>query len=173
MFRHPEGGYQKVVLGLPPSDGERDVEPFPGQEIKRTRDAANLVLHDVEVELGPRAVEVVVGSTERLDEARTAHGLHLFPAEVYGWVFNGDGSAIGIWHPDDLSWPDLVVSVAEVVQEGVIEGAEHWGVAFPMCRVHPQHPMDALVVEDTASWVCPKADGHPIPIGNLIPIKPV
>jgi hypothetical protein len=124
-------------------------------------------MHDVEIELGDGALEVVVGPLDQLDEARTARGLHLFPAEVYGWVFNGDGSAIGIWHADDLSWPDLVVAVADVIQEGVIEGAAHWGVAFPMCPVHPNHPMDAQVVADTASWVCPRGAGEPIPIGTL------
>ncbi len=129
-------------------------------------------MQDVEAELGNGAVEVVVGSIEQLDEARAARGLFLFPAEVYGWVFKGDGSAIGIWHQGDLSWPDLVVWVADIIQEGVIEGAEHWGVAFPMCPIHPNHPMDAQVVGDTACWVCPKADGDPIPISSLTPNKP-
>ena len=173
MFRHPEGGYQDFNLGSSQSDPQERVEAFPDAEIARTREAADLVMRDVEAELGKGAVEVVVGSREQLDEARVAHDLFLFPAEVYGWVFNGDGSAIGIWHQGDLLWPDLVVWVADIIQEGVIEGAEHWGVAFPTCRAHPNHPMDAQVVGDTASWVCPKQVGRPISIGSLMPTKPV
>ena len=89
------------------------------------------------------------------------------------WVHANDGSGTGIWFQEDSAWPDVVVSVADVIQEAIIEGAEHWGVAFPMCPVHPTHPMDTGVVAGVASWVCPRGEGTPIQIGALHPTNPV
>ena len=126
-------------------------------------------MDDVEAELKDPVFEVIVGSVEELNDELVRRGRPAFPlaAEVYGWVLRGDGGAIGIWHPEDQAWPNLVVSVADVIQEGIIEGAEHWGIAFPMCAAHPNHPMEAQVVSDLATWVCPKGTAEPIPIGGL------
>ncbi len=114
-------------------------------------------------------IEVIVGPVEELNDELVRRGRPVFPsaANVYGWVLQGDGGAIGIWHPEDQEWPDLVVSVADIIQEGIIEGTEHWGVAFPMCAVHPNHPMEAQVVNAGAGWVCPKGAGEPVPIGRI------
>ena len=110
---------------------------------------------------------VVVGTTEELDDDLTDRGLAwIGSAGMYGWVHANDGSGIGIWFADASAWPDVVVHVADVIQEAIIEGAEHWGVAFPMCPAHPNHPMNAEVVAGVASWVCPKGEGAPIPIGT-------
>lgn len=46
---------------------------------------------------------------------------------------------------------DLVVRIADAFHEGVIEGATHWGAAFPICPEHRSQPMDAEVVADVAS----------------------
>ncbi len=131
-------------------------------------------MNDVEAELGTGAVTVGVGASEQLQDDLTIRGLKwMWSSEVYGWVRANDGSGIGIWFPEDSAWPEVVVSVADVIQEAIIEGAAHWGVAFPMCPVHPNHPMDAAVVAGVASWVCPRGEGTPIPIGALHPPNPV
>ena len=116
---------------------------------------------------------VVVGTSGELDDDLTDRGLAwIASAGMYGWVHANDGSGIGIWFADGSAWPDVVVSVADVIQEAIIEGAEHWGVAFPMCPAHPNHPMGAEVVAGVASWVCPRGEGIPIQIGELPPTKP-
>jgi hypothetical protein len=131
-------------------------------------------MDDVEAELRSGVVEVVVGTADELRHELVRRGRPVFAAAsgVYGWVLQNEGGAIGIWHRDDLAWPDLVVSVADVIQEAIIEGPDHYGDAFPMCPVHPNHPMDAQVVGGVASWICPKRAGEPITIGELQAIKP-
>jgi len=66
-----------------------------------------------------------------------------------------------------LGWEQVVVGVADVIQEGIIEGSRHWGAAFPLCREHRTHPMEAHVVDGRASWTCPKHVGAAVPIGTL------
>ncbi len=166
VFREPDGGQQYFSFGYGLPQYER--RPSEG-ELELTRKAARLVMDDVEAELKEPGIEVIVGPVEELNDELVRRGRPVFPsaANVYGWVLQGDGGAIGIWHPEDQEWPDLVVSVADIIQEGIIEGTEHWGVAFPMCAVHPNHPMEAQVVNAGAGWVCPKGAGEPVPIGRI------
>jgi hypothetical protein len=178
VSRQPKEGYQAFRLGpgqdpgisLPNIDGPA----LSDSNIRRARDAVALVMNDVHSELGVGAVTVVVGTSEELHDDLTDRGFGwIGSAGMYGWVHANDGSGIGIWLAENSAWPDFVVSVADVIQEGIIEGAEHWGVAFPMCPAHPNHPMDAEVVAEVASWVCPKGEGTPIKIGELHPTNPV
>jgi hypothetical protein len=121
-------------------------------------------MNDVEAELGTGAVKVVVGTSEELHDDLTNRGLGwIRSSEVLGWVHANDGSGTGIWFHEDSPWPDVLVSVADVIHEAIIEGAEQWGIAFPMCPVHSNHPMDAEVVAGVASWVCPRGEGAPNP----------
>jgi hypothetical protein len=171
MYRDPPGSYQNFHLGSgQPADEDFDpsVREFSVAEIANARKAVSLVMHDVVAQLGDGAVAVVVGTKEELHEALTSRGLGwIRHSEVCGWVHGNDGSGTGIWFPVDVQWPDLVVLIAGVIQEGIIEGAERWGVAFPICPTHPNHPMDAEVVEGVACWVCPRKQGDPLPIGSM------
>lgn len=141
--------------------------------VERTRAAVNLVMQDVEAELGKGAVLVVVGTPDELCQSLTAlrprwgHVAKDTSGNVTGWFLGSDGSGIGLSVWDDLDWEEAVVGVAEVIQEGVIEGPRHWGIPFPLCREHRTHPMEARVVSDRASWTCPKRTGGPVPIGML------
>jgi hypothetical protein len=126
-------------------------------------------MRDVEAEVGVSAVTVVVGTPDELHDDLAARGKNWIRSEVYGWAHGADGSGIGIWFPDDSAWPDIVVAVADVIQEAIIEGAEHWGIAFPQCPAHPNHPMNAEVVAGVASWMCPRGEGAPMTIGTLDP----
>jgi hypothetical protein len=86
---------------------------------------------------------------------------------VPGFLRRPDGTGLGFsWH-SDMTWPDIVVSAAESVQEAVIEDGDHWGMAFPPCPLHPNHPLDPVVVKDIACWTCPHGSIDPIEIGCL------
>lgn len=142
--------------------------------VERTRAAVNLVMQDVQTELGRGAATVVVGTPDELRQSLVT----LRPGwrsvidgafeDITGWFPGSDGSSgIGLCGGEYLDWEDVVVAVADVIQEGIIEGSKHWGAAFPLCRKHGTHPMEARVVTDRASWTCPKGVGDPIPIGTL------
>ena len=142
--------------------------------VERTRAAVNLVMQDVEAELGRGAAIVVVGTPDELRQSlvtlrpgwRTV--IEGAVGDVTGWFLGSDGcSGIGLGCWEYLDWEDVVVGVADVIQEGIIEGSKHWGAAFPLCREHRTHPMEAHVVSDRASWTCPKGGVGPIPIGTL------
>jgi len=141
-------------------------------EVERTRAAVNLVMQDVEAELGPGALTVIVGSQEEL-AAELPPWASSFPSRsnIYGWVFMSGDGAIGLCDSEGMPWEDLVVRIADTLQERIIEGSEHWGATFPTCPKHRSHPMNAEVVADVASWVCrqggPRRSVKPIAIGTL------
>lgn len=60
----------------------------------------------------------------------------------------------------DLTAPaaELVVTLADGVQERLPETALAWGEALPPCRWHG-HPASPRLMAGVASWVCP-ADGR-------------
>ena len=128
-------------------------------------------MQDVEAVVGPGAVRIVTGTPDELDAAATQEfGPSPFSrvgSDSHGWVLQTGGGAIGLQGREEMAWEDYVVDVAEVLQEAVIEGAQHWGAAFPPCPEHPNHPMDAKVIRGIASWVCPLGSAEPIPIGTL------
>jgi hypothetical protein len=70
------------------------------------------------------------------------------------------------WH-SGMTWPDFVISAAEGIQEAVFEGDDYWGMPFPPCPVHPNHPLVPAVVQGTACWTCARGSIEPIEIGHL------
>ncbi len=148
-------------------------------ELELTRAAVTLVMNDVEAELGQGAIVIVVGSPDELSAQLAIWRPTWRPraagdVPVVGWVLDSGGhSAIALtsqaalsWGEQaDLGWTEVVVRVADTVQEGLIEGTGH--VPFPICRTHGVHPMDAAVMAGVPSWICPKGAGEPVPIGAL------
>ncbi|HEY4280469.1 MAG TPA: hypothetical protein VGM91_19760 [Conexibacter sp.] len=66
-----------------------------------------------------------------------------------------DGSCSGFYLVDDQREADLVVSLADFLQEQVFpETQAAWGEARPACPGH-QHPAAPALVGDEAWWVCP------------------
>jgi hypothetical protein len=53
---------------------------------------------------------------------------------------------------------EMLVALAEGIQEHLPECPAAWGEARPACPGHP-HPAVAKLVGDSAYWVCPN-DGH-------------
>jgi hypothetical protein len=62
-----------------------------------------------------------------------------------------------------------VASVADQVQEHVIESLPTAPSNWPACPRHPgTHPLEARVVDGVAAWVCPREDGVVVaPVGAL------
>ncbi|HTT87540.1 MAG TPA: hypothetical protein VMF60_09250 [Acidimicrobiales bacterium] len=147
-------------------DGTADDTPNPESDLERVRSAATLVMHDVEAMFGPDLLRFLVADHEEIVTQPAFRG-HRPRPQTAGWVIRSDRSAIGIWAPKDEGPQELIVRVADIIQEGVIEGPEHWGAAFPPCPAHPNHPMGAAIIDGVASWVCPRGLVEPIPIGGI------
>lgn len=82
------------------------------------------------------------------------------------WSLNGTGSGVDVYTP--APEPDRIASVADQVQEWVIE--ERWisGSNWPPCPHHPStHPMTAQSRDALAVWVCPTDDEVISAIGDL------
>jgi hypothetical protein len=153
-------------------------ESYPvTSQIERMRAAIKLVMQDVLHELGELRLTVAVGTAEQISEqvserfGESFDKWFLKPSgttqEILGWVLDSDGHGQAFSGFDGLGWGSFVAGVADTLQDEIIESADHWGTAFPICRAHGVHPMDSAVLDDVAFWVCPKGSGTPIPIGTL------
>jgi hypothetical protein len=137
----------------PPAEG------FPQQ----FSDAIALVLRDADTVLGEGVVTHVVDEDEEAFLREIAPDVERPPGHL---LVLGRPSGGFSWH-NDMTWPDFVVSAAEGIQEAVFEGDDFWGMAFPPCPVHPNHPLVPVVVGGTACWTCPRGSIEPIEIGHL------
>jgi hypothetical protein len=79
----------------------------------------------------------------------------------------GEADSTGLWVPEGEDMEDLVVALADQLQEQVFpETRGAWGQARPACPGHA-HPAAAELVDGRAVWVCPE-DGRELgPIGRL------
>lgn len=109
-----------------------------------------LALRDVETAFGSGPLTVLVDDHESLTSQLVSRGYGVPDPDIAGYVIRTDHSAIGIWVPMNEEWPNLVVRVAEILQEGIIEGPEHWVAAFARCTTHRSHPIDPRVVDGVA-----------------------
>jgi hypothetical protein len=73
----------------------------------------------------------------------------------------GEPERTGLWIPPDAGLEELVVSLADQLQEQVFpEARGAWGHARPACPGHA-HPASAELVGDHAMWICPSS-GQPL-----------
>jgi hypothetical protein len=121
-----------------------------------------LVLADVAAVLGPEAV--TVGSADEFAAATgwpspafRPHYVAYVPGEMGGTGLTDHGGP----------WLDLLVKVAEDIQEVVIESRRHFGIAFPACPEHPNHPMWPEIRGDQAVWECQQGGDAFTPLGSL------
>jgi hypothetical protein len=63
----------------------------------------------------------------------------------------------GNWVPRSLTGPELLVLVADILQEDLAETSAGWGQARPPCPYHP-HPARPVVRDGEAWWVCERDD---------------
>jgi hypothetical protein len=63
----------------------------------------------------------------------------------------------GNWVPRSLTGPQLLVLVADILQEDLAETSAGWGQSRPPCPYHP-HPARPVVRDGEAWWVCERED---------------
>ena len=63
----------------------------------------------------------------------------------------------GNWVPRSLTGPELLVLVADILQEDLAETSAAWGHARPPCPHHP-HPARPVVRDGEAWWICARDD---------------
>jgi hypothetical protein len=93
-----------------------------------------------------------------------------FPGQVTAMLHDTDGTAQGVSVNTLESLPERIASVADQVQEWVVEALWRAGrpATWPECPEHRNaHPLTAAVQKDRAVWICPKTS-HPVSeIGQL------
>lgn len=78
--------------------------------------------------------------------------------------FDGD---VRIWLDGTDPVPRALVlhRLAEHLQDELVESAAGWGQPLPPCDLHPQHPLQADLVDGAAVWCCPVTHEARRPIG--------
>jgi hypothetical protein len=126
-------------------------------------DAIALVLRDADTVLGQGVITHVVDEAEEQFMREIGPDVERPPGHLVILGRPGGGFS---WH-SEMTWPDYVISAAEGIQEAVFEGDDFWGMPFPSCPVHPNHPLVPAVVDGTACWTCARGSIEPIEIGHL------
>lgn len=134
-----------------------------GQFQRQFSDAIALVLLDADTLLGKGAITHIVDENEEEFLKEIGPDVEAPPGHL---MIHGRPRGGFSWH-SEMTWPDFVISAAEGVQEAVFEGEDFWGMPFPPCRVHPNHPMVPAVVDGVACWTCARGEIEPIEIGHL------
>lgn len=98
-------------------------------------------------------VKTLKGPLKRLPEAEE---LEPTPA-----VLSGGGNAV----PRGLIRPELLVRVAEILQEDLAETTGGWGQARPPCPHHP-HPARPVIRDEDTWWTCERLAGPLYRIGQ-------
>jgi len=126
-------------------------------------DAIALVLRDADAVLGEGVVTHVVDDDEEAFLREIGPDVERPRGHL---MILGRPRGAFSWH-SDMTWQDFVISAAEGIQETIFEGDDFWGMAFPPCPVHPNHPLVPVVVDGTACWTCARGGIEPIEIGHL------
>jgi hypothetical protein len=98
-------------------------------------------------------------------------GLRLQAAEAEGLdglvlgVFEPDGSGGGRFVSRSLDPIDLLLEVAEIVQDECTETTAGWGQPRPRCPHHP-HPARPSARDGEAWWICTRRDERLYRIGR-------
>jgi hypothetical protein len=135
----------------------------PAEGFQRQFSAAiALVLRDADAVLGEGVVTHVVDQDEEAFLREIGPNVEKPPGHL---MVLGRPRGGFSWH-SDMEWPDFVIRAAEGIQEAVFEG-DFWGMAFPPCPIHPNHPLVPAVVQGTACWTCARGSIEPVEIGHL------
>ena len=93
-----------------------------------------------------------------------------FPGQVTAMLHDVDGTAQGVFAMAAESLAERMASVADQVQEWAVEALWRAGrpASWPECPEHPNsHPLEPVVQQDRAVWVCPKTRHLVGDIGRL------
>jgi hypothetical protein len=81
-------------------------------------------------------------------------------------IADGDRIAVSVWLPE--SPEQRIASLADRVQEGIVELLWPSGSTWPECPEHPDaHPLAAAVFMNQPWWTCPKSGARIALIGEL------
>ena len=147
---HPDGGAWSGLTFVP---GGRAVKPIRREPPPAwLAEAVSVVMRDMKP---ASTLELVVGYR------------HEAEPENFGVVSfeRSDGTLFGFGIPEDDT-AELLVGLADGLQENLPESAELWGRALPQCPEHA-HPARAFVTDGVASWLCPQSNALLAPIGSL------
>jgi hypothetical protein len=93
-----------------------------------------------------------------------------YPGQMTAMLCSPDGAGQGVSAMADEPRPERVASVADQVQEWVVEELCSVGrpTNWPPCPEHPRtHPLSAVVRDGRAVWACPKSGQLICEIGQL------
>ena len=86
------------------------------------------------------------------------------------WLWSEDGSGTGLILESGDGRAFDTAEIADEIQEAVIEARWKTGrnpVAWPECPFHMTHPLDAVMENGEALWICPKQATVRFAIGSL------
>jgi hypothetical protein len=152
------GGFEiRVSLPTDPDYVPPSPRPEPGPLPDSLRPHVEAVLRDMQ-QPAPIALRLGYYVDEELDNFGTVT------------FTEPDGGRFGFGVETDASEPDLLIALAEGLQENVSETREAWGQARPACPGHT-HPAVPDELDGVAWWTCPH-DGAPIArIGTVAPLR--
>lgn len=145
----------------------------------RLRAAIDLVFDDVTAYLGAGAVgafiagedemlalESLISTNPELVASITSPTQGSSTSEA--WIFvPGEAGATGVAPSRFACFADLVVNVAEIAQERVMESALYFGAAVPPCPEHPNTPLWPTVRDGYAVWACIDGGATAHPVGTM------
>jgi hypothetical protein len=76
------------------------------------------------------------------------------------------GERIAVWTGEQDRGEDLLVLLAERLQDEIAETRDLWGEARPECPGHT-HPCSPELIDGSAWWVCPRDGRRVARIGSL------
>ena len=91
------------------------------------------------------------------------------PADACVYVPGVTPMATGVvTHPGE-SLDQLIVRLADTVQDCIVESRRYRGQAWPRCPIHPSanHPLSPRSIEGHSQWVCPVLGDSIAAVGML------
>jgi hypothetical protein len=130
----------------------------------RATAAESLELDQVQATYDKALRRVMTDLTETTDLRPSVIVDFTDPGEVQYWYHPGDSSCHGssLYLDDDEE--SATVTLAELIQDDVLE--DLWGPTWPVCPGH-SHPAEPTLQDGQATWVCPRSYHRLATIGTL------
>jgi hypothetical protein len=126
------------------------------REVDRARDVADEVLSRISIDGGPSWTVLDVIRSEEVASPPTEED-GVFHLRISLGEGPGEVEAAAVYFTVGVHHEDAVAATANQIQDHAIE-ATH-GTALPVCPGH-HHPLQAVVRNGIAQWICPKDPSH-------------
>jgi len=142
---------------------------------QRLRSAVELVLQDAHHSLGSDALSVFFSDDDvpaelgyLTDPTSLAQSWDVF-ATTDAFIFvKGESASAGLADIPGATEEELLVHVADAVQEVAVESDAYWGRGFPACPEHPDGaPLWPVLRDGRPVWACLDGGRFAVPIGHL------